>query len=162
MREIECILLLEDNEADQYIIRKLLKKAGSKIDIIVCDEISDYKLKIKKYSPDVILADFNVPGFNSYDAIQISRRYNSFTPFIFVTGSVNIITAKDTVISAADAYVLKDNIKALPEVLHSLWKRSINYQKMQIEYLKLHELSNRFDNMINKLKPLIDTDKQNN
>ncbi|MBT34367.1 MAG: hypothetical protein CMO01_32280 [Thalassobius sp.] len=155
MREIGCILLLEDNEADQYIIKRLLKKAGYNAELIISDEISDYKSKLKKHSPDIILADFNVPGFDSFDALHISRKINAFTPFIFVTGSISSEMAKDTVISAADAFVLKDNLQALPTVLKSIWRYSSNYQKMQNEYLKLNDLNSKYDNLINKLKPLI-------
>ena len=155
MRDIDCILLLEDNEGDQFLIENILQEAGLKKNLIICDNITDYRKHIENYSPDVILADFHVPGFDSFDALQICKTHDAFTPFIFVTGSVSSEMAKDTIISAADAYVLKDNLNDLPEVLKTLWVNSLNYRNMKTEYLKLTELSRKFDRLRNKLKALI-------
>ena len=155
MRTITTILLLEDMESDQLLIQRVLKQAGIQAAIQVCDNKSDYSFYIENNHIDMILADFHVPGFDSYDALQISRSNNILTPFVFVTGSVPAELAADTVINEADAYVLKDNLIRLPTVIQELWKSLQPLNRALEEREKIRLLSEKFDLHKQKLEAIL-------
>jgi PAS domain S-box-containing protein len=108
------ILSLEDSALDFEIISELLKDAGFKytIERVETEKSFISSLNEKKY--DIILADFNLPGYNAYDALQASLTINPDIPVIIVSGSIGEIAAIELIKQGATDYVLKDKPDRLP------------------------------------------------
>jgi len=113
------ILLLEDNELDQKILQKVIVQSGLDTSINIVDDEKDYTDSLKSFVPDVVLADFVIPGFGGMEALTILKRESPATPFIFVTGQLSEETAIDCLNYGAWDYILKSRIKRLPVAINS-------------------------------------------
>jgi CheY-like chemotaxis protein len=78
---IHSILLIEDNETDNYISRKLLEKNRISDEVTVTTSAMDalYYLdelqRKSQYFPEVILLDLNMPGMDGFTFLQNFSHY---------------------------------------------------------------------------------------
>jgi len=108
------ILSLEDSERDFEIIREHLFDAGFKLEMIRVEKKNEFSFSLRNAKWDIILADFKLPGFDAFSALQLSKEICPDVPFICVSGSIGEETAIDLIKSGADDYVLKDKLNRLP------------------------------------------------
>jgi PAS domain S-box-containing protein len=124
------ILLVEDSAADAEILQYMLKKA--KLDCIfkVVDNKPDFENGILSFSPDVILSDHSLPGFNSMVGLEICKKLNCEAPFILVTGSVSEEYAAECIKAGADDYILKTTLTRLPSAIeNAIRKKSAELER---------------------------------
>lgn len=107
------ILSLEDSDSDFEIIREQLLIAGLKLNLSRVQTEKEYEQAIRDNSYDVILADFNLPQFDAFGALRLSRKICPTIPFICVSGSIGEETAIELIKAGAVDYVLKDRLKKL-------------------------------------------------
>jgi signal transduction histidine kinase len=70
---------------------------------------------------DVILSDYNVPGFSGLLALDILRGSGKLVPFILVSGEIGEDTAVEAMRNGASDYLLKNNLARLaPAVEHAM------------------------------------------
>ncbi|MEC5386899.1 EAL domain-containing protein [Uliginosibacterium sp. H3] len=108
------ILLLEDRPTDAELVKVELIWGGITADLQRVDSQEAYEAALETFSPDIILSDFNVPGFSGLAALEIRNQKAPGTPFIFVTGSLGEELAVSTLRSGATDFVLKDRMARLP------------------------------------------------
>lgn len=120
------VLILEDSSTDFELISEQLSVAGFSLDITHAANRSEfiYSLTNNSYF-DIILSDFNLPGFDAFEALEISRKLRPDTPFICISGSIGEETAIDILKFGAVDYVLKDRPNRLPFAV----KRALDEQK---------------------------------
>ncbi|RZU45089.1 PAS domain S-box-containing protein [Fluviicoccus keumensis] len=112
MEEVR-ILLLEDMAFDAELVQANLRQAGIGGDIRrVLDEAA-FREALAAFRPDVILADYHVPGFGGLEALHIRNELAPATPYIFVTGSLGEEKAVETLREGATDFVLKDRMARL-------------------------------------------------
>jgi len=102
------ILLLEDTPADAELNERELRKAG--IDFISrrVDTRDAFVRALEEFHPDVILSDYNLPGFDGLSALELVRRDHPHIPVIMVTGALADVEAVELIHAGARDYVLKD------------------------------------------------------
>jgi len=81
------ILMLEDLPSDAELVAHALRQAGLAFDWKRVDRKPDYLAALED-RPDVVLADYNVPGFGALDALDAALEQGSDVPVIVVTGSL--------------------------------------------------------------------------
>jgi PAS domain S-box-containing protein len=111
------IVLLEDDPNDAELIQ--LELARDRPDVAwrhVATEAS-FREAIEP-PPDLVLADYSLPGFDGLTALSILRSRHPDVPFIFVSGSLGEERATEALKSGATDYVLKDRLQRLPAVVH--------------------------------------------
>lgn len=111
------IVLLEDDPNDAELIQ--LELARDRPDVAwrhVATEAS-FRDAIEP-PPDLVLADYSLPGFDGLTALAILRSRHPDVPFIFVSGSLGEERATEALKSGATDYVLKDRLQRLPAVVH--------------------------------------------
>src|SRR2546421_4764301 len=82
------LLLLEDDESDAELIRYALKKAGLHFEARQTDSRAGFLKALAEFEPDLILADYSLPGFTALDALKLLKtRPKADVPLILVTGS---------------------------------------------------------------------------
>jgi PAS domain S-box-containing protein len=111
------ILMVEDSAADAELISRVLRDA--KLDFTVTRTATEaaFRQELLVQVPDVILADYDVPGFGGMDALDIANDLAPETPFIFVSGAISEDRAVAVLRKGAVDYILKDRPQRLPSAI---------------------------------------------
>ena len=123
------ILLLEDVPADATLIQRELTKAGLVFVSQRVDTRAAFEEALRVFSPDVILSDHGLPGFDGAAALQLVTERFPTLPVILVTGSLNEETAVEFMKAGAADYVLKDHLARLPQAI----KRALSESRLREE-----------------------------
>ena len=102
------ILHLEDCALDAELIEQELKRAKLNFSSTRVETERSFRDELESSDPDVILADYNLPGFDGIAALKIARELVPDTPFIFVSGSIGEERAVQALLEGAVDYVVKD------------------------------------------------------
>jgi two-component system, cell cycle sensor histidine kinase and response regulator CckA len=108
------VLVLEDCTRDFEIISEQLIDAGYRLTIERVETEASFAASLRDKSWDIVLADFNLPGFDAFGALRIRNEICPDTPFICVSGSIGEETAIELLKSGAVDYVIKDRPDRLP------------------------------------------------
>ena len=111
MAESLRILVLEDNQADAELILFDLQEAGLSPTAKIVMTEKDYVRELQKFSPDLILSDYDLPKYNGALALAEAKRRCPDTPFILVTGAVTEDRAIEILTQGARDYVLKSRLR---------------------------------------------------
>jgi PAS domain S-box-containing protein len=107
-------LILEDNPQDAELVAARLKRAGYSLSLEVTDSPEQFQQRLEQGDYDVILADYNLGGWNATDALRILRESGKDVPLVIVTGSLGDEAAVECIKQGAADYVLKDRLHRLP------------------------------------------------
>ena len=105
---------MEDNEADSELIQFALRQAGLHFTLTRVESESDFITQLDRHTPDVILLDYSVPGFDGLAAMKLAQDKHPDLPSIFVTGTLGEEVVIDMLKSGATDYVLKTHLSRLP------------------------------------------------
>jgi diguanylate cyclase (GGDEF)-like protein len=108
------VLLTEDVPADVELEVRELKRAGLRFAHRVADSEQSFIAALREFTPDVILSDFSMPGFDGMAALALARELCPDTPFVFVSGTIGEEYAIRALKNGATDYVLKSNLLRLP------------------------------------------------
>jgi PAS domain S-box-containing protein len=108
------VLSLEDSDLDFEIISEQLIKAGFNPEISRAETGQEFTELIRNNTYDIILADYNLPQFNAFEALKICNKHCPEVPFICVSGSIGEILAIELLKMGAVDYVIKDRLERLP------------------------------------------------
>ena len=119
------VLIVEDSPMDAELAIRYLRHGGVHVATFqVVDNRSDFIELLTHERPDVILSDYNVPGFNGDQALQVAQSMAPEVPFIVVTGAIGDELAVDLLKQGAWDYVIKDHLVRLaPAVERALRER---------------------------------------
>ena len=92
---------------DVELIRDLLKSEGIDADVDWARNAREFATGLER-SPDIILSDYTIPGFNGMAALDIAKEKVPGSPFIFVSGTIGEEGAIEALKRGATDYVLKD------------------------------------------------------
>lgn len=108
------VLLLEDDANDAALLAARLEAAGITLELTRVHTERGYLDAIAHARWDVILADYNVPGYDGARALVAARERLPDTPFVFVTGALGEERAIELLKLGATDYILKDRPERLP------------------------------------------------
>ena len=108
------ILIVEDHPADAELEIRELRRSGMNMLAQHVDTLPALEKGLDAFRPDVILCDYNLPGFDGVDALRIVRKRSRSLPFIFVSGSIGEERAVEALREGANDYVMKDRLNRLP------------------------------------------------
>lgn len=115
------IVLIEDDESDAELIELKIKKLDINTRTEVISEAEELKEILENRPPDLIISDYNLPGFTGIQALKIVRKRHRNLPFISVTGFLKEDEAVDMMLKGASDYVMKDQLERLgPAVVREL------------------------------------------
>jgi diguanylate cyclase (GGDEF)-like protein/PAS domain S-box-containing protein len=133
MRDRLRVLILEDQASDAELVADALRQFGFEVDWTRVDRKADY-LAALEGKPDVVLADFKVPGFGALDALEAAREQGSNVPVIIISGSLGDELAAECIKCGASDYLLKDRLSRLgAAVTQALERRRLRGEAMQAE-----------------------------
>ncbi|RLB64658.1 MAG: hypothetical protein DRH08_09175 [Deltaproteobacteria bacterium] len=108
------VLLIEDREDDSLLLARCLKNGGYQPVHQRVDNARDLSQALEQNNWDLILSDFNMPGFNGHEALKIVSASHPDIPFIIVSGAIGEELAVSLVKAGAADYVMKHNLERLP------------------------------------------------
>ena len=95
---------------------------------------NEFILALDEFRPDIILADYSLPGFNGMNAFLLVKQSHSGIPFILVTGALSEQLALDFLQEGVDDFILKSSYKRLPLAIESvIRKKEMEKEKLAME-----------------------------
>ena len=115
------LLHLEDSELDHELARAQLQRAGLDVDCRRVETRAAFEAALDDGPWDLVLSDYNLPGFTGIDALRLLRARGADLPFVLVSGEIGEDTAVDAMRHGASDYLLKHNLARLaPAVEHAI------------------------------------------
>ncbi len=128
------VLHVEDNELDAELVAQSLRKGGFSFSVVVVQTEAEFERELRLQSPDVVIADYNLPQWEGIEALEVLRRAGLDIPLILVSGALGDVTAVECIKRGATDYVLKDGLARLPEaVRRALQERRLLRLRRQAE-----------------------------
>src|SRR5687767_8127081 len=82
------VLLIEDSEDDAELILFELRAAGYVIDSERVYSAEDVQSALSRRGWDIVICDYNLPGFSAAGALRLLKESELDLPFILVSGTV--------------------------------------------------------------------------
>jgi signal transduction histidine kinase len=141
------LLHIEDSEPDHALAMAQLRRAGLLLAEERVETRADFEAALAR-PWDLILSDYNLPGFSGLEALQMLRERDSLMPFILVSGEIGEDTAVEAMRNGASDYLLKNNLARLAPALEHAIAASETKQarlrtdrELQASRLRLSELA---------------------
>jgi PAS domain S-box-containing protein len=110
------VLLVEDSPSDAALLQHELVRWGFRPLVTRVD--GPAVLREALADPwDLILCDFNLPGFDAFAALEVARRQAGDVPFVVLSGTVSEEMALRLLKAGAQDVVLKSNLQRLGPVI---------------------------------------------
>lgn len=155
------LLILEDNPADAELVVVELKRGGVDCKTALVSSENDFVRQLRHFQPDIVLADYRLPGFTGLDALRLARQQDPLVGFIIITGSLNEQTAIECLKAGADDYVLKDALFKIPHVVDAVYSRLEIRRDRQKALTELRESEKKFRAVFEQGSfPMVMTDRQ--
>lgn len=142
------LLLIEDSPADAALVLRALRGLPRPVEHTRVATESTLRETLARYTPDIVLSDFSLPGFSGMEALRICGEEVPGTPFVFVSGTIGEERAIAALQHGAVDYVLKDNLLRLPSAVQRAL--DIGHERRERERVEaaLHDSEERFRNIV--------------
>jgi PAS domain S-box-containing protein len=128
------VLVVEDRETDAELMLRELHRAELPHTAHRATTATAFRRELADFDPEIVLADYTVPGFGGMAALEILQAERPRVPLVIVTGSLDEETAAACIKAGATDYVLKTNlIRLAPAVRRALALAESRAQQRQAE-----------------------------
>ena len=119
------------------LILRELKRAGfySGIEHAQVFTAADLEKHLKGFAWDVILSDFNMPGFDALAALSLKKQFAPDTPFLVISGAVGEETAVELMKAGAEDFITKSNMGRLVPAIERSIKDAAVRRREEIAHL---------------------------
>ena len=107
------VLLVEDSASDAALVVRQLKRDGFEVAHIRVENAAQMRAALDERAWDIVLSDFNVPGFGAIPALKLLRELQLDIPFIVVSGVIGEEAAVALMKAGAHDCVMKDHLALL-------------------------------------------------
>jgi len=138
------VLMVEDSPEDEELVDRELTKTGYRLTISRVVTAAGMRRQLAASDWDVIISDYNVPGFGALPALEVLRQSGLDIPFIVLSGVVSDELAVAAMRAGAHDYLRKDNLSRLrPAVEREIQEAAQRRENRQME-AALRESEERF------------------
>lgn len=128
------VLFVEDSADDFELIRYTLEQGPWVLAVDRVDAEETLRNALGECAWDIVLADYNLPGFDAVRVLEVAQELCPDTPLIVVSGTVGEDVAVETLKLGADDYLLKDSLARLvPAVARALELAQARRQRAHLE-----------------------------
>ena len=128
------LLHLEDSALDHDLAMAQLQRAGLRVVARRVDNEAGFRLALAEQEWDIVLSDFNLPGFSGLQAQEILKAGGVSVPFILVSGEIGEDTAVAAMRNGASDYLIKNNLARLaPAVEHAIEAGHERHRRLQAD-----------------------------
>ncbi|WP_160164580.1 PAS domain S-box protein [Pedosphaera parvula] len=138
------ILIVEDSIPDVVLLEAELRRQEIAFQSCQVHGRKAFQEALKSFGPDVVLADYALPGFNGLEALKIWREHTAELPFISVSGSIGDENVMQLIQAGATDFVSKERLSRLgPAIQRALREAAERAEKLETEKL-LRNSESRF------------------
>ena len=124
-----AVLHLEDSALDAEILREQLAGAGLHLRLDWAANAPEFEDFLRRGAYDLVLADYQLPGFDAPAALKLVGLLRPGTPFLCVSGAIGEDGAADLIKQGAADFVRKDRLDRLPMAM----RRALDEAKQRQE-----------------------------
>lgn len=129
------VLIVEDSEDDTLLVVRELKKGGYAPHWKRVDSAASFQSSIDEDDWDLILSDYNMPGFTGHDALRLLNEFDKDIPFIVISGFLPEEAAVDLLKAGAKDFVVKGNwARLLPAIARELEETKTRRERAHAEF----------------------------
>ena len=126
--EVLRLLHLEDAEVDHQLACAQLQRAGFEVHALRVQTEEEFRGALTDGQWDVVLSDFNVPGFTGAQALDLLKREGPGLPFVLLSGEIGEDTAVASMRDGASDYLLKNNLARLAPAIRNAIQANRDHQ----------------------------------
>ena len=152
------VLHLEDSELDHELAMAYLRRGGLEVSTRRIESRAEFEAALQE-PWDVILSDYNLPGFSGLQALQMLRESALALPFILVSGEIGEDTAVEAMRNGASDYLLKANLARLaPATEHAIEAARTQRARLQAD-IDLQDSRRRLSELAQHLQTRIEMER---
>jgi PAS domain S-box-containing protein len=146
------VLLLEDSRFDAELLREALAASYPHAMLDVVRDEPGFVGAITTQRYDLVLSDFELPGFSGEQALAEARAKTPRTPFIFVSGVIGEDNAVEMLKRGATDYVSKSRLVRLPLVIDRALREVAQREARDTAQIRLREANAVFARVVDSLR----------
>jgi diguanylate cyclase (GGDEF)-like protein/PAS domain S-box-containing protein len=128
------LLHLEDSPRDAELVRHRLQSSGLRCDTVVAESKDSFEAALIGSTFDLILVDYNLPGYDGMRALKLAQRTQPDVPVILISGTVGEEEAVKSLQFGATDYLLKVRLDRLvPAVERALREAETRRKQKRVE-----------------------------
>jgi signal transduction histidine kinase len=152
------VLHLEDSELDHELEMAHLRRGGAQVESMRVDSEPAFRAALESHW-DIVLSDFNVPGFSGLAALDIVKSLDRPLPFILISGEIGEDVAVAAMRNGASDFLLKANLARLaPAVEHAIDAHEARLAREQSEQ-QLTQSRQRLSELAQHLQTSVDNER---
>jgi PAS domain S-box-containing protein len=113
MDKLLKVLMVEDSEDDMTLILRELRRGGYAVALQRVETLVEMTRALQHEQWDIIISDYNLPGFSGRAALDYYKHLGLDIPFIVVSGAIGEDTAVEMMRAGAHDYLLKGKLARL-------------------------------------------------
>ncbi|AKJ29145.1 response regulator [Caldimonas brevitalea] len=146
------LLLLEDSPRDAELLIDSLGLAQPRWRIEWTRNESEFLAALERGGFDLVLSDYELPGFSGVEALEQALRRRPGTPFVFVSGVIGEENAVEMLRRGATDYVLKERMGRLPMVIERAMREVRQERQRKLAERQLREADALYARVVDSLK----------
>jgi PAS domain S-box-containing protein len=151
-RDSLSVLLLEDSRFDAELLREALLAAYPQARLEVVRDEAGFTAALPGNGWDLILSDYEIPGFGGEQALQLAQAECAQTPFIFVSGVIGEDNAVEMLKRGATDYVSKGRLSRLPLVIERALREVAQREGREQAQVRLREANDMYARVVDSLR----------
>jgi signal transduction histidine kinase len=152
------LLHIEDSEPDHALAMAHVRRAGLRVDVQRIETREQFQAALEE-PWDLILSDYNLPGFSGLEALQMLRRSGRRLPFILVSGEIGEDTAVEAMRNGASDYLLKNKLARLAPAIEHAIAAARTQRAREAADVELQSSRQRLRELAQHLQTSIDTER---
>lgn len=133
------LLILEHDENDLELLLYELKKGALDFVPKIVETKDQFRAALTEFTPDVILSDYSLPGFDGVSAFNIKQEICPDVPFIIVSGTIGEENAVELIKNGVTDYAIKDKLFTVIQKIKRAIKESNERNEKKIAEEKLRK-----------------------
>jgi len=149
------LLIVEDSEDDAFLLVRALEKDNYQVTYKRVENAVEMRDALESQDWDVIISDYQLPGFDGLAALGIYQEFELDIPFIVVSGAIGEETAVNVMRAGAHDYLIKGNLTRLaPAIRRELQETKVRRER-QIALQELQHSESRYRAIVEDQTELI-------
>ncbi len=148
-------MLVEDSADDAALIKQELRRAGLVFAMRQVDTAEDMTAALTEKSWDLVISDYNLPGFSGTEALQLVQTHAPEVPLIVVSGCIGEEAAVALMKAGAEDCIMKASLSRLVPAVERCLKEEQNRVQRQIAQHALRESEARLKALVSNIPGMV-------